>query len=46
MNCGNPLQPYGQCRALSSYDLWVTVPSLPEGYEVEFVISVKPRDEN
>ncbi len=30
------LAPQGTCRAMSSYDLWVTVPKIPEGYEVKF----------
>lgn len=27
-------EPVEPCRALSSYDLWVLVPKLPEGYQV------------
>ena len=37
--------PIGTCRALSSYDLWVKVPSLPDGYTVEFFIEPKERNE-
>jgi len=32
-------QPVEPCRAMSSYDLWVIVPALPQGYEVEFIIN-------
>lgn len=32
-------KPVGICRAMSSYDLWVTVPNLPRGYTVEFQIT-------
>lgn len=30
--------PVGLCAAYRTYDLWVKVPSLPDGYEVEFKI--------
>ena len=30
--------PEGVCRALSSYDLWILVPKLPDKYEVKFNI--------
>jgi hypothetical protein len=30
------LEPRGVCRALSSYDLWLLVPKLPDEYEVKF----------
>jgi hypothetical protein len=30
------IKPNGLCRALSSYDLWVLVPKIPNGYEVKF----------
>ncbi|HEV7643204.1 MAG TPA: hypothetical protein VGO50_04610 [Pyrinomonadaceae bacterium] len=30
------IAPQGTCRAMSSYDLWVTVPKIPDGYEVKF----------
>ena len=30
------LKPQGICRALSSYDLWILVPTLPDKYEVKF----------
>jgi len=33
-----PIEP---CRALSRYNLWVKVPALPVGYEVEFVVEPK-----
>lgn len=36
--------PIVSCRALSSYDLWVKVPSVPNGYTVEFVVSPKERN--
>jgi hypothetical protein len=36
--------PGGTCRALSSYDLWVTVPKIPEGYEVKFEDTTLPRE--
>lgn len=32
------LHPIGVCRALSSYDLWVKVPILPDGYQVQFIV--------
>jgi hypothetical protein len=35
------LSPIGTCRALSSYDLWIKVPALPDGYEVQFVVEPK-----
>ena len=37
-------EPVEPCRALSSYDLWVAVPALPEGYQVEFVIHARRRE--
>ena len=32
------IAPRGSCRALSSYDLWILVPKLPDEYEVKFDI--------
>lgn len=32
------IEPHGLCRALSSYDLWVLVPKMPEGYEAKFEV--------
>lgn len=29
------------CRAGSSYNVWVLLPKLPEGYNVDFAVSVK-----
>jgi len=31
-------EPSTPCRAFSSYHLWLQVPKLPDGYEVEFVV--------
>ena len=31
--------PSTPCRARSIYDLWLLVPKLPDGYEVEFVVT-------
>ena len=40
------LEPRGVCRALSSYDLWILVPKLPDKYEVKFdVKSVLPEND-
>ncbi len=30
--------PHGVCRAMSSYDLWVLVPKMPDGYEAVFEV--------
>jgi len=32
------IEPHGICRAMSSYDLWVLVPKMPEGYEAKFEV--------
>lgn len=32
-------EPMVPCRAFSSYDLWVKVPALPEGFTVDFIVS-------
>lgn len=37
-------EPIGVCRALSSYFVWVMVPALTEGYDVEFVISPRVKE--
>ena len=34
--------PPGQCRALTTYPLWLLVPKLPEGYEVAFDVAARP----
>ena len=40
------LGPGGICRALSSYDLWILVPKLPDKYEVKFdVKAVLPEND-
>ena len=36
--------PIGICRALSSYNLWMKVPALSAGYEVEFMVSSRKRE--
>ncbi len=33
--------PIGTCRARSSYNLWVKVPAIPNGYKVEFIVNPK-----
>ena len=41
------IDPQGSvCRALSSYNLWVLVPKIPDGFEVEFEITPKSTDLN
>ncbi len=37
------IKPYGICRALSRYDLWVKVPKLQKDFEVLFQVTAKPR---
>jgi hypothetical protein len=32
------IEPHGTCRAMSSYNLWVLVPKIPEGYEAKFEV--------
>ena len=36
------IEPNGTCRALSSYDLWLLVPKLPENYTVKFDVRGNP----
>jgi hypothetical protein len=38
-------EPRGTCRAISSYDLWVLVPKMPDAYEVKFEEKVIPHRE-
>lgn len=38
------LAPQGVCRHMSSYDLWVLVPKMPEGYEATFEVKAVERD--
>lgn len=38
-------KPMGQCRALSSYDLWIQTPTLLENYKVEYTITPLPYPE-
>jgi hypothetical protein len=37
------IDPQVTCRAMSSYHLWITVPKIPEGYEVKFQTVPIPR---
>ena len=38
------IDPQGSvCRAMSSYDLWVLVPKMPEGYEAKFEVKAVER---
>lgn len=39
-------KPPGLCRALSSYDLWILVPKLPDKYEVKFDVKAVSPDDN
>ncbi len=38
------IEPRGVCRALSSYDLWILVPKLPDEYEVKFDVKAVSSD--
>lgn len=41
------IDPQGSvCRALSSYDLWIIVPKIPDDFNVEFEITPKSTDLN